>query len=73
VAGGSGRATKAPSGTSILGGALAFHGDSARLHIAPGQGVVFDLNFPETGKYPSVNHSMRNRELGAAGLIDVSR
>ena len=41
--------------------------------IAPGQGVVFDLIFPEPGKYPIVDHSMRNMGLGAAGLIDVTR
>lgn len=41
--------------------------------IAPGQGVVFDLIFPEPGKYPFVDHSMRNMGLGAAGLIEVSR
>jgi nitrite reductase (NO-forming) len=41
--------------------------------IAPGQGVVFDLIFLEPGKYPIVDHSMRNMGLGASGLIAVSR
>jgi nitrite reductase (NO-forming) len=41
--------------------------------IAPGQGVVFDLIFPEPGKYVFVDHSMRNMGLGAMGLIEVSR
>ena len=40
--------------------------------IAPGQGVVFDLIFPEPGRYPIVDHSMRNMGLGASGLIDVT-
>jgi nitrite reductase (NO-forming) len=41
--------------------------------VAPGQGVVFDLIFPEPGEYPIVDHSMRNMGLGASGLIEVSR
>ena len=40
--------------------------------IAPGQGVVFGLIFPEPGKYPFVDHSIRSMGLGASGLIDVT-
>jgi nitrite reductase (NO-forming) len=40
--------------------------------IAPGQGVVFDLIIPKSGKYTFVDHSMRNMTLGAAGVLDVA-
>ena len=40
--------------------------------IAPGQGVVFDIIIPEPGKYPFVDHSMRNMEIGAVGVIQVT-
>ncbi len=40
--------------------------------IAPGQGVVFDLVIPQPGKYAFVDHSMRNMEIGAAGILNVT-
>jgi nitrite reductase (NO-forming) len=40
--------------------------------VAPGQGVVFDLVIPQAGKYPFVDHSMRNMMLGATGVLDVA-
>jgi nitrite reductase (NO-forming) len=40
--------------------------------IAPGQGVVFDLIITQAGKYPFVDHSMRNMMLGAAGVLEVA-
>jgi len=41
--------------------------------VAPGEGVVFDAIMPHAGKYPIVDHSMRNMELGAAGLLNVTQ
>lgn len=40
--------------------------------VAPGQGVVFDLIIPQAGKYPFVDHSMRNMLIGAVGVLDVA-
>jgi nitrite reductase (NO-forming) len=40
--------------------------------IAPGQGVIFDITFSQPGNYPFVDHSMRNMEIGAVGIIQVS-
>ncbi|HEU5011143.1 MAG TPA: multicopper oxidase domain-containing protein [Roseiflexaceae bacterium] len=40
--------------------------------IAPGQGVVFDLVIPQAGKYPFVDHSMRNMAIGAVGELEVT-
>jgi nitrite reductase (NO-forming) len=40
--------------------------------IAPGQGVVFDAIIPQPGKYPFVDHSMRDMAIGAAGLLSVT-
>ena len=40
--------------------------------VAPGQGVVFDLSIPQPGKYPFVDHSMRNMMIGAAGVLNVT-
>jgi Zn-dependent protease len=39
--------------------------------IAPGQGLVFDLVFQQPGKYPFVDHSMRDMGIGAMGVLDV--
>lgn len=39
--------------------------------IAPGQGVVLDMIMPHPGKYPIVDHSMRNMAIGAAGELHV--
>jgi nitrite reductase (NO-forming) len=41
--------------------------------IAPGQGVVFDTIMSQPGKYPIVDHSMRNMAIGAAGLLSVTQ
>lgn len=41
--------------------------------VAPGQGVVLDLIIPHPGKYPFLDHSMRDMQLGAMGLLDVSQ
>lgn len=40
--------------------------------IAPGQGAVFDLVIPEPGKYPIVDHSMRDMMLGAVATLEVT-
>lgn len=40
--------------------------------IAPGQGVVFDAIIPQPGKYPIVNHNMRDMMIGAAGELQVT-
>ena len=39
--------------------------------IAPGQGVL-DAIMPHPGKYPIVDHSMRNMTIGAAGELEVT-
>ncbi|HEX5415920.1 MAG TPA: multicopper oxidase domain-containing protein, partial [Chloroflexota bacterium] len=39
--------------------------------VAPGEGVVFDLVIPQPGKYPFVDHSMRDMQIGAVGTLDV--
>lgn len=35
--------------------------------LAPGQGAVFDIVLAQPGKYPFVDHSMRDMETGAVG------
>jgi nitrite reductase (NO-forming) len=40
--------------------------------IAPGQGVIFDAVMSQPGKYPIVDHSMRDMTIGAAGLLSVT-
>ncbi len=40
--------------------------------IAPGQGVILDAIIPHPGKYPIVDHSMRNMTIGAAGELEVT-
>jgi nitrite reductase (NO-forming) len=40
--------------------------------IAPGQGVIFDAIIPAPGKYPIVDHSMRDMTIGADGLLSVT-
>jgi nitrite reductase (NO-forming) len=40
--------------------------------IAPGQGVIFDAIMPGPGKYPFVDHSMRDMAIGAAGELLVT-
>jgi nitrite reductase (NO-forming) len=46
--------------------------DVSVYSIAPGQGVVFDTIFQHPGKYPIVDHSMRNMVTGAVGLFSVT-
>ncbi|HZR05560.1 MAG TPA: multicopper oxidase domain-containing protein [Candidatus Udaeobacter sp.] len=41
--------------------------------VGPGQGVVFDAIMPHPGKYPIVDHSMRDMEIGAVGLLSVTQ
>lgn len=41
--------------------------------IAPGQGVIFDAIMQQPGKYPIVDHSMRNMMIGAMGVLSVSQ
>jgi nitrite reductase (NO-forming) len=70
-----------PSAFHIIGGMFAAvytDGDSnhalagvSTYLIAPGQGVVFDTIMQQPGKYPIVDHSMRDMMLGAAGLLNV--
>ena len=38
----------------------------------PGQGVVFDVIIPQAGNYPFVDHSMRNMQMGAVGVLAVT-
>jgi nitrite reductase (NO-forming) len=40
--------------------------------ISPGQGVVLDAIMQQPGKYPFVDHSMRDMAIGAAGLLSVT-
>lgn len=40
--------------------------------ISPGQGIVVDTVMQQPGKYPFVDHSMRNMTMGAAGLLTVT-
>ena len=40
--------------------------------IAPGQGVIFDAIMPHPGKYPIVDHSMRDMMIGAGGELEVT-
>jgi len=71
-----------PSAFHVIGGmfqAVYPDGDPAyalsgvsTYEIAPGQGVVFDLIIPQAGKYPFVDHSMRNMEMGAVGVLAVT-
>ncbi|HEX5490762.1 MAG TPA: multicopper oxidase domain-containing protein [Candidatus Udaeobacter sp.] len=41
--------------------------------ISPGQGVVFDAIMEQPGKYPIVDHAMRDMTIGAAGLLHVTQ
>ena len=41
--------------------------------ISPGQGVVLDAVMQQPGKYPIVDHSMRDMTIGAAGLLIVTQ
>ncbi|MCC7105359.1 MAG: multicopper oxidase domain-containing protein, partial [Chloroflexi bacterium] len=71
-----------PSAFHVIGGMFATvypDGDPAHAQtglstvpIAPGQGVVLDLVIPQPGKYSFVDHSMRDMQMGAVGVLDVS-
>jgi nitrite reductase (NO-forming) len=71
-----------PSAFHIIGGMFAAvypDGDSnhalagvSTYLIAPGQGVVFDTIMQQPGKYPFVDHNMRDMMLGATGLLNVT-
>ncbi len=39
--------------------------------VGPGEGAVFDLTIPQPGKYPFVDHDIRNVLLGAVGILEV--
>ena len=41
--------------------------------IAPGQGIVFDSIMQEPGKYPIVDHNMRDMMIGATGVLGVTQ
>jgi nitrite reductase (NO-forming) len=45
---------------------------SVTYPIAPGQGIVVDAIMSQPGKYPIVDHSMRNMAIGAAGQLQVT-
>jgi nitrite reductase (NO-forming) len=72
-----------PSAFHVIGGMFAAvypDGDAAHAltgvstwEVAPGQGVVFDIIIPQPGKYPFVDHSMRNMAIGAMGMFDVTQ
>ncbi|MGH7995177.1 MAG: multicopper oxidase domain-containing protein, partial [Opitutaceae bacterium] len=40
--------------------------------LGPGQGAVFDLIPRQAGEYPIVDHSMRDMEIGAVGVLNVT-
>lgn len=48
-----------------------FRKDVSVYSVGPGQGSIFDISFAEPGKYPFMDHSMKNMTLGADGLFDV--
>jgi nitrite reductase (NO-forming) len=71
-----------PSAFHVIGGMFqAVYPDGAPAHalagvstyeVAPGQGVVFDLTIPQPGQYSFVDHSMRDMQMGAVGVLDVT-
>ena len=71
-----------PSSFHIIGGIFtAVYPDGDATHaltgvstypIAPGQGAVFDAIMQQPGKYPIVDHSMRDMMIGAVGLLNVT-
>lgn len=40
--------------------------------VGPGEGVVFDLVIPETGKYVFVDHAFAHLDMGAAGVLTIA-
>jgi nitrite reductase (NO-forming) len=71
-----------PSSFHIIGGIFtAVYPDGDATHaltgvstypVSPGQGVVFDAIMQQPGKYPFVDHSMRDMMIGAAGVLNVT-
>ncbi|MGE5141343.1 MAG: nitrite reductase, partial [Rudaea sp.] len=71
-----------PSAFHVIGGIFAaVYPDGDQTHaltgvstynVAPGQGMVFDIVFHAPGKYPFVDHSMRNMNTGAVGIVNVA-
>lgn len=71
-----------PSAFHVIGGIFSTvypDGDASHAlsgvstyEIAPGQGVVFDIKLTQPGKYPFVDHSMRNMLVGAVGIFEVN-
>ncbi len=43
------------------------------LPLAPAQGGFVELEFPETGNYPFVSHSMVDAERGATGVFRIGK
>ncbi|GAA1733234.1 multicopper oxidase domain-containing protein [Nonomuraea bangladeshensis] len=66
----------APFDTVYKEGAYALRsgdpGGAQTLDLAPAQGGFAELVFPEPGRYPVVDHTMRRAEAGAHGLFEVS-
>jgi nitrite reductase (NO-forming) len=71
-----------PSAFHIIGGIFtAVYPDGDATHaltgvstypISPGQGAVFDAIMQQPGKYPIVDHSMRDMMIGAVGVLNVT-
>jgi nitrite reductase (NO-forming) len=71
-----------PSAFHIIGGIFtAVYPDGDATHaltgvstypISPGQGAVFDAIMLQPGKYPIVDHSMRDMMIGAVGVLNVT-
>lgn len=70
-----------PSAFHVIGGIFESvypDGDPAHVlsgvstyELAPGAGAIFDFVPAQAGKYPFVDHSMRDMEMGAVGVLDV--
>jgi len=72
-----------PSAFHVIGGIFtAVYPDGDASHaltgvstypISPGQGAVFDAIMQQPGKYPIVDHSMRDMMIGAVGVLNVTQ
>ena len=70
-----------PSAFHVIGGIFeSVYPDGDPTHVlswvstyplAPGQGAIFDIELAQPGKYAFVDHSMRDMEIGAAGLLEA--
>ena len=47
-------------------------GGSQALDLLPAQGGFVELEFPEAGHYPMINHIMADAERGAKGVVEVT-